>query len=114
MDNPSSEKLSTEIDNLRDEVESLRSAVNRLLMVVLIATAGIGLFILQNLRTISRESNMQKQTVLEMQREAVQMNNAVAQFKAFGLRAPDYAPILSKYGLKPEPLPVGTNAAPTK
>ncbi len=113
MDNPSpsTDKLSIEVDDLREEAQSLRKSLNLLLVTLLIGTAGVGLFILQSLRTISRESTLLRQTVEEMQREAVQMHNAVAQLQAFGLRSPDYATILAKYQLKPEALPAAANPA---
>jgi hypothetical protein len=44
-----------------------------------------------------------------MAEESAQIGGALAQLKAFGVRSPDYAPVLGKYGLKPEPLPATNN-----
>jgi hypothetical protein len=58
----------------------------------------------------ARQMSSQRETINQLTEEGNKLGAAVAQFQAFGLRAPDFAPILAKYGLKPEPLPVGTNA----
>ena len=49
-----------------------------------------------------------------MEDERIKLFNALNELKAFGLKAPDYAQILNKYGLKPEPLPSGAAATPLK
>ena len=113
MENDSTDLLSRRVTDLAEEVDSLRSTLHRVLIVLMIGTAGIGAFVFQNYRTLSREAGYEATLIGRLEDEDRQMAVAVSKFKDFAVRSPDFAPTLKKYGLKPEAATPST-AAPAK
>ena len=115
MENDSADLLSRRVTDLSEELDSLRSTLHRVLIVLLIGTAGIGAFVFQNYRTLRRETEYEINLVGRLQDEDRQMAMAVTKFKDFAVHSPDYAATLKKYGLKPEAAPASAPVvAPAK
>lgn len=106
---PSSE----EIQDVRQELESLNAGFRILLFSGLLVTASLCAFVYRQVSLQGRQIAAQNLALRQMGEERAQIGGALAQLKAFGLRSSDYAPVLAKYGLKPEPLPPTTNSAAT-
>ena len=90
MDTPTDEQdaLSRRLTNLSQEVGSLRSSLNALLLTTLVATAGIGVYMLQNLRTVHREAELLKGMAAKLADEDKQMSVAVTRLKDLAPRIP--------------------------
>lgn len=107
----------SQIQDLRDEVSSLRTLLQVVLFSALVVTGSLCIYLFRQTGLQARQISSQKEAITQMTEEANKLGAAAAQFQAFGIRYPDFAAILAKYGLKPEPLPMVTNAptaAPAK
>lgn len=94
----------SQIQELRSEVETLRSLVRVLLFSLLLATTSLSAYLFRQTSFQGRQIASQKVSMAQMAEEHEKITTALSQLKAFGLRSPDYIPVLAKYGLKPEPL----------
>lgn len=101
----------SQIQELRSELENLRSVVRILLLTLLLVTTSLAAFMFRQTSFQARQIASQNLSLLQMAEEREKVGSAISQLKAFGLRSPDYAPVLAKYGLKPEPLG-STNSQP--
>lgn len=100
---------SEEIQVVRQELESLHAGFRILLFSGLLVTASLCAFVYRQVSLQGRQIAAQNLALRQMAEESAQIGGALAQLKAFGVRSPDYAPVLAKYGLKPEPLPATNN-----
>jgi hypothetical protein len=100
---------SDESQDIRQELESLNAGFRILLFSGLLVTASLCAFVYRQVSIQGRQIAAQSLALRQMGEERAKIGEALAQLKAFGVRSPDYAPVLAKYGLKPEPLPATTN-----
>lgn len=105
-----SESQSSQIEDLREAVESLRNIVVAVLVSALVVTGSLSVYLFRQTSLQARQISSQRETIAQILEEREKIGGALAQLKAFALRAPDYAPVLAKFGLKPEAMPVSTNA----
>ncbi len=105
---------SSQIEDLRDQVDSLRTLLVAVLLSTLVVTGSLTVYLFRQTSLQARQITSQRETLAQIAEEQGKVGGAIAQLKAFAIRSPDYASILAKYGLKPEPLALSTNApAPT-
>ena len=109
-----SDSNSSQLQTLSAEVDSLRAFFGLLLALTLLVTGSLCFFLFRQTSLLSRPIVANKLSIAQMEDERIKLFNALNELKAFGLKAPDYAQILNKYGLKPEPLPSGAAATPLK
>lgn len=109
----SSESFASSDENrdVRQELEALRADFRILLFSGLLVTASLCAFVYRQVSLQGRQIAAQSLVLRQMAEERSKIGEAITQLKAFGVRSPDYAPVLAKYGLKPEPL-AGTNTPP--
>lgn len=103
----------SQIQDLREEIASLRTLLQILLFSALVVSASLCIYLFRQTSLQARQMTSQREAIAQLTEEGNKLGAAVAQFQAFGMRNPDFAPILAKYGLKPEPLSMGTNSPAT-
>jgi hypothetical protein len=102
---------SDQFPDVRRELASLKTDFRILLFSGLLVTASLCAFVYRQVSLQGYQIEAQKLALRQMAEERAKLGEVVAQLKAFGVRSPDYAPVLAKYGLKPESLPA-TNPPP--
>jgi hypothetical protein len=107
--NPSADSGS---QDLRYEVESLRSMLAFTLLLMIVFTACVNLFLFHQANALSGQANEEQREVTTFQNvtsgQAIEFWNKINEY---GARHPDFAPVLAKY--KPF-INVHTNAAAAK
>ncbi|HTI70309.1 MAG TPA: hypothetical protein VMF06_10095 [Candidatus Limnocylindria bacterium] len=110
MENDSTDTLSRRVSELSEELDSLRSTIQRVLFFTLLGTVAAGGYVFQNYRTVVRELELNKSVAVRLQEDDRSMALAATKLKDFGHRNPDFVPYLTKYGLKPEAAPAAAPA----
>ncbi len=113
---------STEISDLRAQCDALQHLAVSILILVIVISGTLNVYLLRQLRTLTREVDELRPQVLPMiavyQRdEEPWMKAILTKFGEYGRTHPDFAPVLAKYNLKPAsptnvPPPTTTSPAP--
>lgn len=120
MDNlentPTSPKPSSELENLREECESLRKLLTVTLVLMILVTGVINFFLLRQAKYSRVDAENMKsqeaflnQTINEYKASLPLMTNFTSRLVDFGRTHPDFQPVLARYGLRPN---AGTNQGP--
>ena len=103
--------------DLQSSIESLRSLVIWVLFIVLCISGTLNMYLLRQARFAQKDLAAIKDNTLKMVDEYKRnngplMDNFVNQIAEYGRTHPDFAPIMTKYGIKPTIAPAGTPATP--
>ena len=104
--------------DLRADLESLRSLVGYTIILVCVISLTLNMYLLRQMRYAQRDLQSIKQQATEMitQYQKVSapiMDSLVRQITDYGRTHPDFAPILSKYGISLSNAPATPRPAPT-
>jgi len=101
-------------NDLQDQVDALRHLMVSILILVIVISGTLNIYLLRQWRTVSKDlagiRPQAAQMIAEYQKvSAPLMTDFVKKITEYGRTHPDFAPVLTKYGLKP---PAPTAAAP--
>jgi hypothetical protein len=102
-------------NDLQEQFDGLRHLVVSILILLIVVSGTLSIYLLRQWRTVSKELTAYRpqaaQVVNAYQKaEAPAMQEFVKKITEFGRTHPDFAPIMTKYNLKPT---TATNALPT-
>jgi hypothetical protein len=93
--------------DLEEQVDSLQRLVGTILVLLLIVSGTLAIFLYWQVRNANRELEAGHQQLDKIQ---AQQEEAIKKFSDFGRTHTDFAPVLAKYGIKPE---TATSSPPT-
>ena len=101
------------LEDLKEQVRSLRHVLNLVLIAALITTAGVSLFFYRQTSLMKRQIDARQAALIESQtKERVVVLKGIEVFRQYGARDPVYASnILARFGLTPAP-PTNAPVAP--
>jgi hypothetical protein len=103
LENPISTQ--SEAGDLQAQFESLRHLIVSILILLIIVSGTFTIYLLRQWRSTTTDLAIYgpqvKQVMAEYTRISVPMNEFVKQLVEYGRTHPDFAPVLSKYGIKP-------------
>jgi hypothetical protein len=93
-------------NDLQDQVDALRHLMVSILILVIVISGTLNIYLLRQWRTVSKDlagiRPQAAQMIAEYQKvSAPLMTDFVKKITEYGRTHPDFAPVLTKYGLKP-------------
>src|SRR5262245_58790631 len=85
--------------DLEERVDSLQTLAGTILVLLLIVSGTVSVFLYYQVRIANRELEAGRQQVNKLE---VQQNEIIKRMTDFGRTHTDFAPILAKYGVKPD------------
>jgi hypothetical protein len=106
--------IQSDTSDLRTEFEALRHLVVSILILLIVVSGTFSIYLLRQWRTTTKELRAIRPQVAQMvgvyqKDEAPWMQEILKKLSDYGLKHPDYMPILAKYNIRPG---AATGAAP--
>ena len=104
LDNKS--PIQPDATDMQAELDALRHLVVSILILLIVVSGTLSIYLLRQWRTTSKELTAIRPQVAQMvgvyqKDEAPWMQDILKKFSDYGLKHPDYMPILAKYHIKP-------------
>ncbi len=97
------------LDDLKAQLGSLASLLNSVLIMLLVLGGAVDLFLVRQVKNTRGELTTLRAYVAQTQRTGPAIDEFARKLAEFGKTHQDFAPIMTKYGLKPQAM---TNALP--
>jgi len=107
-----------DVAQLQEKYDSLRNLMGSVLVLLLLVSGTFNIFLWRQVRYVRRDLDgirpQAMQVINDYQTNSgPTMDNFIKQITEYGRTHPDFAPIMSKYGLKPATVPGSGPAAPS-
>jgi len=98
-------------ENTNEEINALKNQVFALLIALIVISGTLTVTLFRQTSMASKEIAQGEQMEHNLQQVQANMSNFVAKLVAYGEKHPEFRPVLTKYGITPQPgAPAGSPA----
>ncbi len=105
MDLPENKMGSMEVDDLRQEVDSLRQLVTGLLILLIVVSGTLNIYLLRQAKSVHQELPALRAQAAQVQRAATSIDTFLHDLLKYGSTHSDFAPVMARHGLDKLPKP---------